>query len=137
MTIDEFNANLDRWGSVLEAWPEAERSLGESLLRESTEARQLHAHANRIDALLAMEHRAPANLQRKILDQIATEDVWQRLADWFANAFWKPTLAAACMLVVGFAYGLANNVDSLAEGDLEEVSMLAFFDDYQEIDDAL
>ena len=137
MTIDEFTDNLDRWGSNLGLWPESLRRAGTQLLRESAEARQAHGRAQQIDSLLATEHRAPPALQGQILAQIAGEDYWQRLADWFAQTFWRPSLAAACMLALGFAFGLAGDIEDLTDSDLEAVSMLAFFDNYQEIDNAL
>ena len=137
MTINEFTDNLDRWGSNLELWPEAERARGARLLRESAEARQAHGHAQRIDTLLTTAHHAPAELEGQILAQIASEDFWQQLADWFAQTLWKPSLAAACMLALGFAVGLTGDIEVLTDSDLDEVSMLAFFDTYQEIDNAL
>lgn len=137
MTIDEFTDNLDRWGSNLDLWPEAERLPGANLLRQSADARQTHARAQHIDTLLAAEHRAPPALQGRILAQVGSEDFSQRLADWFADTLWKPSLAAACMLALGFAFGVTGEIEDLTDSDLEAVSMLAFFDTYQEIDNAL
>ena len=141
MTIDEFNDNLDRWGSELEAWPVPARSQGAALLKESTQARRQYAHAQRIDTLLATEHRAPPTMRHQILQQLPraqapVDDIWQRLADWFAGALWKPSLAAACLLALGFTAGITGDVEDLTDSDLEEASMLAFSDNYQEIDDA-
>ena len=137
MTLDEFENSLDRWGSNLAAWPEPARSEGTSLLRESEAARRELAHAQNIDDLLAATHRAPASVRQEIVDRVAANDVWQRLAEWFANTLWKPALAAACTLALGFAIGFSSSAVDVTDNDLAEASTLTFFDGYQEIDDAL
>jgi hypothetical protein len=142
MTIDEFQKNLDRWGSTLKAWPEPARSQGLLLLDESEKARQQHQHAQDIDGLLAADHPAPPGMQQQILSQLTSrqgseDDLWQRLADWFAAPIWKPTLAAACILALSFTAGFLGGSQDLTNSDLEAASMLAFFDNYQEIENAL
>jgi hypothetical protein len=141
MTIDKFIQGLDQWGSMPETWPEPACSLAASLLEGSAAARRQLAQAQHIDALLAIEQPAPVALRRQILEHLtdeqhSAEDVLQRLADWFAAAMWKPAIAATCVLILGFTAGFVGDGSGLTNGDLDEISMLAFSDNYQEIDDA-
>ena len=138
MNIDEFNDGLDRWGSRTERWPEPDRSAATALLEQSEAARRQLAQAELADQLLAADHHpAPHHLRQQILQQLEGDDMVQRLADWFAAALWKPVLAAACMLALGFSIGFGGAGERPPDNELHQVSLLTFSYDYQEIDDAL
>ena len=136
MNVEEFAEHLDRWGSEIGSWPEQTRSAAEQLLNTSAAASEIHAQAVHVDSLLTEVLPAPPALQQQILDALPADDGWQRLADWFATALWKPTLAACCALLVGFAIGQVSN-DGLTSSELDEVSMLGLMDTYEEMEDAL
>ena len=79
------------------------------------------------------DHRATLGLERRILERIGQQDLLQHTVDWFSTTLWRPALAATCMLLLGFAVGLA-----LPEADdvmVDDVSMLAFSATYEEIED--
>lgn len=137
MTSDEFGDCLDRWGTNLEDWPSSPRAAGTALLASSQQARELLAEAQRLDRWLAdsRDHRATLGLERRILERIPQQDLLQHTVDWFSTTLWRPALAATCMLLLGFAVGLAlpgAGNDVMAD----DVSMLAFSATYEEIDDA-
>ncbi|MCZ6710705.1 MAG: hypothetical protein O7B25_10105 [Gammaproteobacteria bacterium] len=132
MNTETFTECLDRWGSELDSWPSAQQSAAKELLITSKRATQLLGEARAMDRWLASaaDHQAPSGLAAKIIDQIPGQDSWQSLLDWFSAALWRPALAAACMLLLGFATGLALpriNDDSM----LDDLSMLAFNPTYE------
>jgi hypothetical protein len=135
MTSDEFGEGLDRWGTNLEDWPSSPGAAGRSLLASSQQAREQLAEGQRLDRWLADsgDHRATLGLERRILERIGQQDLLQHTVDWFSTTLWRPALAATCMLLLGFAVGLA-----LPEADdvmVDDVSMLAFSATYEEIED--
>jgi hypothetical protein len=137
MNTDEFADCLDRWGSDLEHWPAPQQASGRALMAASASARALLADAQHLDQWLASgaEHQVSFGLERKILEQIPSQDFLQQVVDWFSAALWRPTFAATCALLVGFMSGLALpelNDDAL----LDDVSMLAFSASYEELNDA-
>ena len=105
MNVDELEHGLDRWGSDLESWPDEERKAALALLERSERARALLVHGRALDGWLdeGRTHRAPAQLKQKILAQLPRADIWQRAADWFASALWRPALAGACALALAHA----------------------------------
>jgi hypothetical protein len=132
MNTETFAEYLDRWGSELEDWPSVQQSAARELLTTSKRAMQLLGEARAMERWLASanDHQAPADLARKIIEQIPADDPWQGLLDWFSAALWRPALAGACMLLLGFATGLASpqiNDDSM----LDDLSMLAFNPAYE------
>ncbi|MDH3643000.1 MAG: hypothetical protein OES38_12940 [Gammaproteobacteria bacterium] len=151
MNIEEFADCLDRWGSDFEQWPALQKDSARNLLATSKRAgakragarraAEMLAEARRLDDLLtnlqanAAEHRAPMGLQRSILEQLPPHDPLQNALDWFSAALWRPALAAACTLLLGFALGVSA---PLATDDamLNDVSMLAFSTTYEELSDA-
>ena len=137
MNTEQFAEYLDRWGSDLKLWPEVHRTPGEDLLRTSNRARELAAEAEALDQWLVAggKHRAPLCLQQQIVRRLPDQDFGQRLLDWFAAAGWRPALAATCVLLAGFAIGIA-----LPESEdytmVDDISMLAFSAPDEEFDDA-
>ena len=136
MNLEEFGQALDRWGSAITDWPEPTRQAAQQLLQSSAAARELHQQAEHVDVLLAEVLPAPPALQQQIIRAVPTDDVWQRLADWFATAIWKPALAASCALLVGFVLG-QSSAGGLTSNELDAVSMLGLMDTYEEIENAL
>lgn len=137
MNIDDFEHGLDRWGPDLKSWPDPERTAASALVKGSEPARALVAQAWLLDRWLdaGRTHQAPAHLKQRILAQLPQRDIWQRSADWFSAALWRPTLAGVCALLLGFAAGAllpATSRDSL----LDDVAALAFTETYQEFQDA-
>ncbi|NIP16357.1 MAG: hypothetical protein GWM88_17080 [Pseudomonadales bacterium] len=137
MNIDDFERGLDRWGTELTSWPDAERAAAQALLERSEPARSLAAQADAMERWLdeGRTHRAPAQLNQKILAQLPRPDIWQQAANWFSSALWRPTLAGACALLLGFALGaLLPSTDQ--DGLVNDVAALAFTETYQESQDA-
>jgi hypothetical protein len=136
MTTERFPECLDRWGSDLESWPETDRQAAKRLLGTSERARELVAEASDLDHWLSSitKHRAPPGLEQRILNRLPAQEFGQHVLDWFAAALWRPTMAAACALLVGFAIGIVSptNDDHIVADDL---NMLAFSAPYEEIDD--
>jgi hypothetical protein len=136
MDTQKFADALDRWGSDLATWPAPQSSAGRELLATSEVAQALLAQANSLDQLLneVAGHKAPLGLERKILNQIASQDSMQEVVDWFSATLWRPALAATCALLLGFSIGIA-----LPQSDndlmLDNVSMLAFSAGYEELED--
>jgi hypothetical protein len=135
--LDDFEHGLDRWGSDLTTWPDAERAAALALMENSERAQALMVEAQALERWLdeGRNHRAPPQLRQRILAQLPPRDVWQRAADWFATALWRPALAGACALLLGFATGAllpAASEDTL----LDDVAVLAFTETYQELEDA-
>ena len=126
MNTQAFAECLDRWGSDLDSWPSVHQTAARELLITSKRAAELLGQAHAMDRWMgsATGHQAPMGLARKIIDRIPAQDPWQRAVDWFSAALWRPALAAACMLFVGFAIGLALPFDD--DVMLDDVSMLAF-----------
>ena len=137
MNLDDFEHGLDRWGTELTSWPDADRAAALALLERSEPARALVAQAEAMEQWLdeGRTHRAPVQIKQKILAQLPRPDIWQRAADWFTSALWRPTLAGACALLLGFALGaLLPSTDE--DGLLNDVAALAFTETYQESQDA-
>jgi hypothetical protein len=146
MNTEEFADCLDRWGSDLAQWPASEQGSGRNLLATSKRAGaeragEMLAEARRLDDLLAnlqekaAGHRAPMDLQRRILERLPQQDPLQNALDWFSAALWRPALAAACTLLLGFALGVSAPA-ATDDAMLDDVSMLAFSAAYEEFNDA-
>ncbi len=137
MNVDELEHGLDRWGSDLDSWPDEERKAALALLERSERARALLVHGRALDGWLdeGRTHRAPAQLKQKILAQLPRADIWQRAADWFASALWRPALAGACALALGFATGTLLPTES-EDTLIDDVAGLAFTETYLEFEDA-
>ncbi len=124
-----FANALDRWGSRLSQWP-AHEAAARELIERSAAARRLLIRAEQLDAQLSQPAELAANpqLQQRITSALAGRkqfDGLDRLIQWFAASLWRPSVAAAVPLLLGFIIGTAAPIaaeDSLAE----ELGLLAF-----------
>ena len=104
--------------------------------KERMVERQAERQAKWLDELLAEPHAAPPTLARRILDDLPSQNRWQRLLDWLMPGggelgLWRPAAAALLPLAFGFALGLG--VGAQAEDSLQDdVLLLAFSDSYIE-----
>ncbi len=126
---------LDRWGSDLTVWPSTAASEAKRLMDSSPEATRLVQESAALDLELAQlgEHRATPGLDAKIIAELPTRDGVQRIVDWLSGALWRPALAAAIPLAVGFVLGI-----SIPEEDsqlADELSLLVFSETYEEFED--
>ena len=141
MNLDTFNDHLDRYGADLDGWPAAAREAAETFLTTSSRAAAAHAAARDLTrGLQALPERAaPPQLAARIAARVSVErDVWSRLGDWFGYALWRPALAAALPLALGFVLGIANPVPPEADDVylLETLGMLPFSGNFEELPDA-
>ncbi len=122
-----FADALDRWGSRISQWP-THAAAAQQLIERSAAARRLLHQAEELDAQLSLLPELVANpqLQQRItseLDGRSQVDLLDRLFQWFAASLWRPSLAAAVPLLLGFMVGTATPIaaeDALAE----ELSLL-------------
>lgn len=80
-------------------------------------------------------HQAPPGLQARILAAVVRRDPFDRALDWLTSRLWRPVLAAALPVLVGFVIGIGLP----EEPDLDlagTIGSLAFVDLYEELDDA-
>jgi anti-sigma-K factor RskA len=150
MDENKFEQTLDRWGSNLNDWPEAERQAAKTLLAQSQNVESLLETEHRIDAALSKlrEHTVSPELEQRILARLTLadpdRDPGQRTWSWLTASVWRPALLAGVPLIFGFALGLGlpdlsdlSELSELSEQELaDQVSMLALSNIYQEIDDA-
>jgi hypothetical protein len=137
MNDDRFLWCLDHWGSDLAAWPEAEARAARLLLEVSPDARRHFEAAQEVANWLGglRAHTAPPGLRTRILARLPEPTPVPAVLRWLTARMWRPVLAAALPLVVGFVVGigLPDRMDALF---VEEISTLAFNDIWQELDDA-
>ena len=143
MTLDEFEAHLDRHGAAFDRWPTAAAARAERLLATSADARTLLAHARDIAALLdaalpavtlttgAVRSRVLAEVERDIAQPSA---FW-----WFTHGprMLRP-IAIAVLLIplgLGYAIGSGDQANGVNEDLVSDVSLLAFAD-YEAYSDA-
>ena len=126
---------LDRWGSDLHDWPEAAATQAKRLLESSPAAKRLMQKTVALELALTQlgEHRATPGLDVKILEQLPPKDDLQRIVDWLAGALWRPALAAAIPLALGFALGVTMPEEDSQLAD--ELSLMAFSATYEELED--
>ena len=131
--LEAFVEQLDRRGSDLESWPVEEAQAARLLLAEDPQARRALAQAQTLDNLFAglPATSPPPGLQARIAASVATTRWWERLADWFQVAIWRPLAISAAALACGFLIGvlqpqadeqlLSAGLELLALGELEEL----------------
>ncbi len=131
----ELSAALDRWGSNLDSWPTSAREQAKRLLGSSPEAIHLMRESAALETALAelREHRATPGLNNRILGQLPTRDGLQRMVDWLTGALWRPALAAAVPLALGFILGTMIPEEDSQLAD--ELSLLVFSSTYEELED--
>jgi hypothetical protein len=98
--IRRLEHGLDRWGSELGRWPEAERIAAEWLLASSQSARRVHEAARRVDGALFELMREDAIPVRRFVPHAATvhRPSFRRIATW-------GSVGLAASLVAGFVMG--------------------------------
>jgi hypothetical protein len=117
MTVSDFEALLDRCGSVRDDWPADERTAAETLLEQSSDAQDA---LRRAVALERMLDTVPAPVPSDILmARVATiprneaaHGVWLVVA----RPVWRPAMLAAAMLA-GIYLGAAALPTNTAYGD--------------------
>jgi len=125
-----FEEALDRWGGNFANWPGDAAEWGRRLVETSEEARRAHAQAVRLeDALGALPPLAASeDLKRRIASAAGA-----RYGKPFHGRLWRPAIAAAIPLLVGFWLGL-NQGQSDATRSAEEVGLIAFTANLEELD---
>ncbi len=133
MDIEQFENELDRYGTDFDAWPESLRDEAERLHASDERAAELVA-ATRLMMTTLDELTVPAptpTLERRILDQVfeeiadePTPSIVDQVIDWLTGAFWRPVSLAFVPLILGFAIGL--NVQEDVTDFESEVTILAF-----------
>lgn len=141
MHIDDFEAAVDRWGTNLDDWPSGDALSANALLAGAgSDGDKRAAHAA-LDAASALDHLfdhlephvTTAGLATRIQANVASNDRWLRLTDWFQVALWRPTVALAAPIALGFLIGIAvppETFGSDEDGLQEELSWIAFATDY-------
>jgi hypothetical protein len=67
LTLEAFQALLDRYGGELSSWPAPDAVAATKLLEANSEARVMLEHARALDAALANSPKAPAGLADRIV----------------------------------------------------------------------
>lgn len=125
MDNERFAQLVAAYGGRAEAWPAAERAGAEALLRADPAARRLAADARRLDGWLDTWTVVPATPaaiapgRSRLL----------RLLDWLRprapGDLWRPALASALPVVLGFAIGIALPAAPLGDAwEAQERSLL-------------
>jgi hypothetical protein len=125
-----FEEALDRWGSNFSNWPRGAADWGRRRLETSAEARRAHEQAQLLEeALGALPPLAASDdLKRRIATAAGT-----RRDGPTPGRLWRPALAAAIPLLVGFWLGL-NQGQSDATTSAEEIGLIAFTTNPEELD---
>ena len=134
-SVSDIADALDRWGSDLHHWPSQAATSAKRLLENSPEAIRLMKEAVDLETefLQLRDHVTTPGLERKILAELPPRDSLQRIADWLTGALWRPALAAAVPLVVGFVLGITVPEEDSQLAD--ELSLLVFSETYEELED--
>lgn len=74
---------------------------------------------------------AAAGLSERIMAELP-EDPWQRFSNWLTASLWRPALAAAFSLALGFVIGFYQT-DPTDQDLVDDLSMLAFSADFEEL----
>lgn len=134
MSTDEtrFEEALDRWGTNFSDWPTDTADWGRRLVEESEAARRAHEQALRIEGALGALSPLPASadLKQRIVDAAEGERRYRKAP---RRSLWRPALAAAIPLLVGFWLGLNQGHDDAAT-TAEAVGLLAFTTNLEEFD---
>ncbi|MCB1685248.1 MAG: hypothetical protein R3E82_18065 [Pseudomonadales bacterium] len=110
MNESTFNDLLDQHGADLSQWPADEIAAAQGLLERSPVAQRSRAAAETLERVARELGAAdtPTGLQSRILARAGEPDVWERLADWFQAALWRPLTAGALPLLMGFVIGMQS-----------------------------
>ncbi|MEQ8486638.1 MAG: hypothetical protein RIB46_19925 [Pseudomonadales bacterium] len=134
MNQQQFEALLDRLGSDLNTWPEADARAARDLLASSADAAAALAAASAVARHLEgrRQHRAPHGLAARIVAAAATPrgrlgSPLERLLEQLLNPPWRPALLALLPLALGFVIGL-QQADPADQTLPDELLTLAFDD---------
>jgi hypothetical protein len=143
MTLDDFEAGLDRHGADLERWPADAAAQGRRLLAASSDARALMTEARDMAALLGEALPAAtltsAALRSRILAEVTHDGTRSRAFAWLTGGsrILRPVAIAAALipLFLGYAIGVGYQPGGVSEDLASDVSLLAFAD-YETYTDA-
>lgn len=143
MTLDEFEAHLDRYGAELDRWPVESASQAERLVADSSAARSLFSESRALEALL--DDALPAAtlstvaVRSRILATVTEPAATPGLFAWLTSGsrLLRPVaiVAAVIPLVLGYAIGIGYQPGGVNEDLVSDVSLLAFAD-YEAYSDA-
>ena len=138
MNLDTFLDHLDRHGPDIDVWPDGVRADAHALLAASAEAATAMDDARRLAVALAALPDQPAApyLASCIAARAGAEkDPASRLGQWFGNTFWRPAVAAAIPLALGFVLGFSYQQPRETDDAilLETVGMLPFSRSFEEL----
>ena len=131
MTLDVFEACLDRHGAFLERWPTAAAAQAERLLATSEEARAQLVEARAIAALL--NDALPAvtlttgAVRSRVLADVERDRARPRALQWFAQGprILRPIAVAALLIPLCLGYAIGSR-DAPTDDLVSDVSLLAF-----------
>ena len=143
MTLDEFEAHVDRHGAVLARWPADAAEQARHVLATSNDARKLLAEARGIAALL--DEALPGAtlttgaLRVRILARVTHVTARSRALSWLLDGspMLRPIAIASVLipLFLGYAIGVRYQPGGVNEDLASDVSLLAFAD-YETYSDA-
>ena len=142
-----FEADLDRLGADVAAWPRRARARAQALLPRSADARALLAQQHSLDqALTALrEHPVPTELAARILSRVpagnsparpANGGAWERCWAWLGGALWRPALTACAPLLLGYVLGAAlpTAADRQAADQFSALASTAIYEEFFDAD---
>ena len=131
----ELAEALDRWGADLDTWPDSAAVTAKRMLESSPRAARLVQETAALETQLRQlrEHRATPGLDARILAGLPARDGLQRMVDWLSGALWRPALAAAVPLALGFIIGISTPDEDSQLAD--ELSLMALSGTYVELED--
>ena len=128
MNFEDFESQLDTFGSQWSNWPDWIREEAQGLVRTHPEAQELYRQALQLHSLLTAEEmlKAPSHLRAKILQKIALGSQKIGWLDNFLANPWRSVAVAFIPLCLGIAIGFFDqeSVDTLEE----EIVALTFTD---------
>jgi hypothetical protein len=130
MNIEDFEALLDRFGSVEDDWPVQQREAMTSLLERDDNARSALQAARDLDLALASFQPAIPDLSQRIMEAIPPS-LPERLLAWLfpggGASVLRPVLASALPQICGAVLGLSLPLpdDEMSTWELQERSLVA------------
>jgi hypothetical protein len=143
MTLDDFEAHLDRYGADFDRWPADGASRANRLIATSAAARSMLGESSALETLL--DDALPAAtlstsaVRSRILAAVADDARKPGLFAWLTHGqrLLRPLAIAAALipLVLGFAIGIGYEPGAINDDLVSDVSLLAFAD-YETYSDA-
>ena len=143
MNLDRFAEIVQSYGTAPARWPGDECQAAKQLVETSAEARAILASEEPLDDLLMLVEgqligqESMNSVRLAVRDEISKPGPWiPRLVDWItpdvgdlSHTLWRPTLAAAILLIAGIFIGVL--VPAGTDADLsteQELYLLALSD---------